>query len=41
MALENRKLLYGSSKAVIKLFNDYSSIVSKTKYKKFMKKELR
>ena len=28
MALENIKLLYESREAVIKLFNDYSSIVS-------------
>ena len=33
MALENIKLLYESREAVIKLFNDYSSIVSEAKYK--------
>ena len=32
-ALENIKLLYESRKAVIKLFNDYSSIVFEAKYK--------
>ena len=32
-ALENFKLIYESREAVIKLFNDYSSIVSETKYK--------
>ena len=32
-ALGNIKLLYESRKTVIKLFNDYSSIVSETKYK--------
>ena len=30
---ENNKLLYKSQEAVIKLFNDYSSIVSEAKYK--------
>ena len=32
-ALENIKFLYESREAVIKLFNDYSSIVSETKHK--------
>ena len=32
-ALENFKLLYESREAVIKLFNNYSSIVSRAKYK--------
>ena len=32
-ALRNTKLLYESQKAVIKLFNYYSSIVSEAKYK--------
>ena len=32
-ALENIKLLYESREAVIKLFNDYSSVVSEAKYK--------
>ena len=32
-ALENIKLLYESREAVIKLFNDYSSIASKAKHK--------
>ena len=32
-ALGNIKLLYESRETVIKLFNDYSSIVSETKYK--------
>ena len=32
-ALENIKLLYESRKVVIKLFNDYSSIVFEAKYK--------
>ena len=32
-ALKNIKLLYGSREAVIKLFNDYSSIGSEAKYK--------
>ena len=31
--LKNIKLLYKSREAVIKLFNDYSSIVSEFKYK--------
>ena len=31
MTLENIKLLYDSRKAVIKLFNDYSSIISEVK----------
>ena len=33
MALNNTKLLYESQKAVINLFNDYSSIVSEVKHK--------
>ena len=33
MALKNIELLYESREAVIKLFNDYSSIVSATKHK--------
>ena len=33
MALKNIKLLYESREAIIKLFNDYSSIVSEAKYK--------
>ena len=32
-ALKNIKLLYKSRKVVIKLFNNYSSIISKAKYK--------
>ena len=32
-ALENIKLLYKSQEAVIRLFNNYSSIVSEAKYK--------
>ena len=32
-ALENIKLLHESREAVIKLFNDYSSIASEAKYK--------
>ena len=32
-ALENIKLLYKSREAVIKLFNDYFSIISEAKYK--------
>ena len=32
-ALKNIKLLYKSREAVIKLFNDYSLIISETKYK--------
>ena len=32
-ALENIKLLYKSQEAVIKSFNDYSSIVSEARYK--------
>ena len=32
-ALKNIKLLYESREAVIKSFNDYSSIVSEAKYK--------
>ena len=32
-ALENIKLLYESREAIIKLFNDYSSIASQDKYK--------
>ena len=32
-ALENIKLLYESRQAVIKLFNDYSSIASEAKHK--------
>ena len=32
-ALKNIKLLYESQEAVIKLFNDYSSIASEAKYK--------
>ena len=32
-ALENIKLLYVSRQAVIKLFNDYSSIASDAKHK--------
>ena len=31
--LENIKLLYESQEAVVKLFNDYSSIISEVKYK--------
>ena len=34
MALKNIKLLYKSRQAVIKLFNDYSSMVSVAKYKR-------
>ena len=33
MRLKKIKLLYESREAVIKLFNDYSSIVSEVKYK--------
>ena len=33
MGLKKIKLLYESREAVIKLFNDYSSIVSEVKYK--------
>ena len=33
MALENIKLLYESWEAVMKLFNNYSWIISQTKYK--------
>ena len=33
IVFENIKLLYESREAVIKLFNDYSSIVSEVKYK--------
>ena len=33
MALKNIKLLYESLEAVIKLFNNYSSIASEAKYK--------
>ena len=32
-ALENIKLLYEPREAIIKLFNDYSSIASQDKYK--------
>ena len=32
-AIENIKLLYKSREAIIKLFNDYSPIISKAKYK--------
>ena len=32
-AIENIKLLYKSREGVIKLFNDYSPIISKAKYK--------
>ena len=38
-ALENIKLLYESREIVIKLFNDYSSIACKSKYKKKKKKK--
>ena len=34
IALEKVKFLYESQEAVIKLFNDYSSIASKAKYNK-------
>ena len=37
--LENIILLYESREAVIKLINDYFSIASDAKYKKFMEKE--
>ena len=40
MALENIKFLCESRKAVIKLFNDYSSIVSEAKYKKNLGREI-
>ena len=33
MTLENIKLLYKSQEVVLKLFNDYFSIVSEAKYK--------
>ena len=33
MRLKKIKLLYESREAVVKLFNDYSSIVSEVKYK--------
>ena len=33
IVFENIKLLYESREAVIKLFNDYSSIISEVKYK--------
>ena len=36
-ALENIKLLFQSREAVIKLFNDYSLIVSEVKYKSMEK----
>ena len=38
MTLEYNKLLYKSREAVIKLFNDYSSIVYKDKYKNLWKR---
>ena len=37
-ALENIKLIYKSQKAVIKLFNDYSSVASEAKYKTIQEK---
>ena len=39
--LENIKLLYESREAVIKLFNDYSSIASEAKYKSIHVKRLK
>ena len=41
MTLKNIKLLYESRDAVIKLFNDYSSIASKAKYKTIHGKGIR
>ena len=38
-ALENINLFYESREVVIKLFNDYSSIISKAKHKKIMEKK--
>ena len=38
--LENVKLFYESREAVIRLFNDYSSIASKAKYKGTIRKGL-
>ena len=40
LTLKNIKLLYESWEAVIKLFNDYSSIVSQAKYKTIHGKEI-
>ena len=40
MTLKNTKLLYKSRDAVIKLFNDYSSIVSEGKYKTIHEKRI-
>ena len=34
-AMKNIKTLYESQEKVIKLFNDYSKIISKAKYKSF------
>ena len=39
-ALEYIKLLYKSREAVIKLFNDYSSIISEAKYRTIHEKEI-
>ena len=39
-ALENIKLLYKSREAVIKLFNDSSSIISEAKYRTIHEKEI-
>ena len=38
-AIENIKLLYGAREAFIKLFKDYSSIISEVKYKTIHGKE--
>ena len=38
--LENIKLFYESREAIIRLFNDYSSIASKAKYKGTIRKGL-
>ena len=40
MILENIKLIYESRESVIKLFNDYSPIVSGANEKQFMEKEM-
>ena len=39
--IENIKLLYKSREAVLKLFNDYSSIVSEVNYKSIHEKRLK
>ena len=40
-AFKNIKLLYKSQEAVIKLFNDYSSIASKAKHKSVHRERLK